>query len=500
MTTPKRAVIYARTSKKRTQDPWASIPQQIEALRGLAGRWGCEVVAEFREEMTGASSERPHYQDMMRLIREGIVNTILVVRFDRLTRTERLGEFEDVKDELRALGCELITYDMGKVELGGGANAEFTTDVLAAAAKAERLKTRERTKSGREAKALSGRYYGYILPLGYKAKYDEQGAKSIVEDPDTAPLIRRIFTAYAQGDTFSNIRDRLEAEGIPTPTGNAVWHASTIRRILENTNYIGVLAFGKKVNAAPALIETPDFPALVDPATWDLVQERLRVGAVRNHRGPNKPFPLTGTLRCGGCDGKMTTSRYANGYHYYRCQSRVGRRNKPCPAPEAFSVPRAHAAVLAFLQAELPRYALGLDTPGRTVTMPLDAVAVARRRIEELERERTAIIRRTAALGDDEILAALRPIREEINAQKAQMEALAAKANAPAPDRSALAPLIAEMEHIDPSDPEALRGLFGATLLRLYLKKQGHGQHYRQIIAVDRAVLITDETLSTLRE
>lgn len=62
-------------------------------------------------------------------------------------------------------------------------------------------------------------------PYGYRSVLGCPGELEIVEDE--AEVIRRISTAYAEGDSPRDIARMLNAEGVPPPRGTR-WSASTI--------------------------------------------------------------------------------------------------------------------------------------------------------------------------------------------------------------------------------------------------------------------------------
>ena len=105
------------------------------------------------------------------------------------------------------------------------------------------------------------------IPYGYRL---DKTTDALTPDPVEAPLVRQMFTAYADARQGTRaIATGLNQRGIATRSGKP-WSGYTIGRILANRVYAGEKVFGD--------ITVPDaHPALVDP---DLFA-----------RGPTHPAP-----------------------------------------------------------------------------------------------------------------------------------------------------------------------------------------------------------------
>ena len=58
-------------------------------------------------------------------------------------------------------------------------------------------------------------------------------------------MVRRIFSDRAAGITVREICRRLNADGVPSPTGKPTWGHSTLCRLLRNQAYIGRVYFNR---------------------------------------------------------------------------------------------------------------------------------------------------------------------------------------------------------------------------------------------------------------
>ena len=81
----KRAVIYARVSTDE-QTKGYSLPTQLEACRKYAAERGYEISAEFRDDHTGASLDRPGLNQLREFVAAASIEVMVVYDVDRLAR------------------------------------------------------------------------------------------------------------------------------------------------------------------------------------------------------------------------------------------------------------------------------------------------------------------------------------------------------------------------------------------------------------------------------
>lgn len=135
----RRAAIYARVSTgEQTPEP------QLLRLRELATRAGYEVVGEYVETVSGASTARPELDRMMKDAARRRFDVLLAFDVSRLGRslTQLVGLFE----ALRALSVDLILDRQG-VDTNTPAGRALL-GMAAVFAEFERAMIVERTKAG----------------------------------------------------------------------------------------------------------------------------------------------------------------------------------------------------------------------------------------------------------------------------------------------------------------------------------------------------------------
>ena len=169
-------------------------------------------------------------------------------------------------------------------------------------------------------KALRGVVLGRI-PYGYKTGNHGQ----LEEHPEEATVVKIIFGLAAQGKGIRAIAADLNSRELRTRRGGA-WSIVTIRDMLRNRVYTGAYnRFGARVSG--------NHPALVTPALFREIQERLDERAKRAGYGAGRPYLLSGTAICGACGSNMVGvtrrqswtrndgSSGSNTYRYYQCEA-----------------------------------------------------------------------------------------------------------------------------------------------------------------------------------
>ena len=250
-----RAVILARKSNSGTKGAKdesgvdADVRGQVEEAQALIARMGWTLVADpyaFTEKRTSGHYrvERPVLDAVMRLVQRGEVDVVVAREMERLSRT-KAGRYEAI-GTARKYGAEFRFANMppnGK--LPETPEGKMYLAMLEEFGEMERDRIAERTAPGRERRLAEGipgggRFgptYGYRWP-------DKNGAKTndlFVEVPEESAILRELYTRVAAGgrDSARSLARELMARGVPTPSGEGDWSASTIIRLLRNPTYCG---------------------------------------------------------------------------------------------------------------------------------------------------------------------------------------------------------------------------------------------------------------------
>src|SRR5690242_15419057 len=149
--------------------------------------------------------ERPALQQLLADLAAGRVDTVVVYKIDRLTRS--LADFAKIVEVLDANGASFVsvtqqfntTTSMGRL----------TLNVLLSFAQFEREVIGERIRDRIAASKRKRMWMGGVPPLGYRA----QERKLVIVDSE-AEIVRFIFRRYAELDSVRLLKVELEACGI----------------------------------------------------------------------------------------------------------------------------------------------------------------------------------------------------------------------------------------------------------------------------------------------
>ena len=308
-------VIYARYSSDRQTEQ--SIEGQLKECYEYARRNGYTIVGEYIDRaISGTTDHRPEF---LRMIADGdkkLFQAVLVYQLDRFARNRY--DSATYKAKLKKNGIRVLS---ARENISDDASGVLMEAVLEGMAEYYSVELSQKIRRGMDINAEKCLSTGGNLALGFRVDSE----KHIQIDPDTAPVVQKIFEMYASGQSMADIIRYLNANQIKTSYGNE-FNKNSINRILRNKRYIGVYTYRDK--------EIPDgLPRIVDE---DLFWEAQRI-MEKNKKAPARAkakvdYLLTTKLFCGHCKAAMTgisgTSKTERKYHYYQCVT--NRRDKSC--------------------------------------------------------------------------------------------------------------------------------------------------------------------------
>ena len=174
-------------------------------------------------------------------------------------------------------------------------------------------------------KAQHGEFIGPRAPFGYQKS--KENPSQLVPDPVAAVIVRKIFEMATRGTGVTGIVRYLNERDLPTPIqyarahgldgnfddGNGSWNSRSVKYILTNRTYTGMLVQGKEKRAVEATHEP-----LVDSSTFDTIQKAFQAKAYNvAPQGQPADNILKGKVICGCCGGKMQRKRGTNHANWY---------------------------------------------------------------------------------------------------------------------------------------------------------------------------------------
>jgi DNA invertase Pin-like site-specific DNA recombinase len=327
------AAVYARKStEQKVADEAKSVTRQVELARAYAEAKGWTVEDRHvyvDDGISGAAfgeEERPAMAALLVAAERGEFGVVVAMNEDRIGRDDFVQSA--VLMSLRDADCKLWYYAEDRNPDLDTALGKFMENVRGFAAEMEREKAGARSREKAQALARAGHVAGNKL-FGYSNVRDGAFVRR-VKDPVQAPVVARIFALYASGMGDRAIRDLLNGEHVPPPRPPRPWSETTIRDLLTNETYRGVVVWNKTRAAMKKgrevmvprpesewiKVEAPDL-RIVDEETWAKAQaHRLRRRSIYR-RGPKgritgrtseedrRGLLLSGFMSCGVCGSRM---------------------------------------------------------------------------------------------------------------------------------------------------------------------------------------------------
>lgn len=307
-----------------------TLARHEQALLKLAKHQHLNVLTIYREVVSGETiAARPMMQQLLHEVEQGVWSGVLVMEVERLARGDTIDQgivaqafkFSDTK-----IITPMKTYDP---------NNEFDEEYFEFGlfmSRREYKTINRRLQRGRTASINEGKYVGNIPPYGYqRIKLENDKGFTLQPDPQEAEVVKMIFQWYSgnSGEQLgpSLIAQRLDQLGIK-PRKNDTWSEATIRGILINPVYIGMVKWQtraqvkKSINGTvkktrprnhhPLLIKGLH-PAIIDEQLYDQVSNRLACYAPAPiNRSQTIQNPLASIIVCAKCGHKMIRRPYVN--------------------------------------------------------------------------------------------------------------------------------------------------------------------------------------------
>jgi site-specific DNA recombinase len=145
----------------------------------------------------------------------------------------------------------------------------------------------------------------FLAPLGYLNAPRASG-KILMPDPERAPIVRRVFEAYATGRfTKQQVLEQARAWGL-TNRRNRPLTSQAIGMLLRNRLYAGIV----DVPEYAVRSKRGDFEPLISEDVFYRVQAVLsgRVPSTTPQQRAHPDFPLRAFVRCHSCGRGLTGS------------------------------------------------------------------------------------------------------------------------------------------------------------------------------------------------
>lgn len=365
-----KAAIYCRLSKEDVDklnkgDDSESIQNQKLLLIDYATEHEMQIYKVYSDDdYSGTDKDRPEWNKMLKAAESGEFNIIICKTQSRFTR-----EMEMVEKFIHGYFLEWGIRFIGVVDnvdtnvkgnkkarqINGLINEWYLEDLS------------ENIKSVFRKKMEDGQFLGAFAPYGYKK--DPSDRHKMVVDEETAKVVKQIFDLYLEGYSIKRVAYILTESQISTPTVYkkslgynyknpkadsassklGVWGTTTVRNILTNNTYVGILTQGKEKKLSyksKKVIKTPEsewvikennHEAIIDINTFYQAQKMLkskRTVSGDDGKGniKHKAHCLAGKVNCPDCGSSLVKTGGSSNQasRYLRCQLASKTRNKLC--------------------------------------------------------------------------------------------------------------------------------------------------------------------------
>ncbi len=352
--------IYARQSVENKDS--ISIETQIETCAKKVNREVAECKVYKDEGYSGSNTNRPEFEAMMRDIKSGLIDVVVVYKLDRISRS--LLDFMQIQEELDKYKVEFIScseqFDtstaMGRAML----------NIMMVFAQLERETIQKRITDNYYDRGKKGFYLGGRPPFGFKkVKTEHQGKKTCKYAPveEQIEVVKMMFDEYANNESsFGQLVKTLNSEGgIKTINGNC-WSSVQVGRIIKNPAFVkanadvylyyknrgatmnndvtdyngekGLYLYAKRkdetktkfTDVSKSFITLGLHEGIIDADTFLRCQYKSDKNQILKNSGKGKHSWLSGILKCGYC-GYAITVVNGNKNWYINCG---GRRRYEC--------------------------------------------------------------------------------------------------------------------------------------------------------------------------
>lgn len=299
---------------------------------------------------TGTNFNRPAFKRMLKDIKAGKVNCVIVKDLSRFGR-DYIDTGRYLERDFPEMGVRFISvtdsidsmkqaYDM-LLPIKNIFNEQYARDI------SKKVQTAVKTKQ------KAGEFIGAFTSYGYKKSPVDKN--KLVIDEYSADVVRRIFSLYIQGYGKQKIAKLLNEEGILCPSeykramglnyhnpnrleSTTYWSYSTINSLLHREMYVGNMVQGtkhqrmrskqKKMAKEDWIIVEDTHEPIIDKETWEKAQSLLHKRTRELDLETNKNI-FAGFVKCGDCGRAMAKNmwRRADGSKTYSLYCGTYKRN-----------------------------------------------------------------------------------------------------------------------------------------------------------------------------
>lgn len=438
-----RAALYIRVSLQEQARYGFSVEGQLVELKQYCKANKLDIHDVYIDGgASGSKIEgRPELSRLLADADKGEFSLLLIWRISRLSRSlkDLLGIVERLNRN------KVMLYSLNEHFDTATPLGQFVLQMFGAVAELDRSNIGDNVRAAMNQRNKSGIWNAGNSVLGYMWTRDPEtnlGQVEVVHEE--AELVNRIFELYTSGLGFKAISNRLNLAGHRTKLGNP-FSVQLIRNILNNRNYIGLVRFNKTEHirtrgAVPVGWAEGGHVAIVNLELWNHVQNLLAERFTSPVKKVDRPFPLTGLLKCPLC-GKSMVPRHSDRKrndgtrktnHYYLCGTYRSQGPAACRA-NAIRADKAEQWFFEQLQKllyspeTLEKIVAATNAKQQSDTLPsLEEVQQVEKLLKELARQKEDLFRsfESGRMSRDEFASTIGEVKLQIKKAQVSKERL----------------------------------------------------------------------------
>ena len=285
-----KCAIYTRKSTEHgLEQEFNSLQNQEESCKAYIASQafnGWQYYKTYSDAaISGGTMERPALKQMLDDMAHGLVNTVVVYKVDRLSRS--ILDFHNMMKYFEKYSANFVSITQSfdtSTSMG-----KLTLNMLLSFAQFEREVSSERVRDKIRASKAKGIWMGGVPRLGYDVIN-----KKLIVNPAEAEQVRQLFEKYSELQSVNDLTQWAESNGIRAKAwttakgvlrgGNPIT-PNSMHKILRDKIYIGMIENKVSNNVARG-----EHQAIVSPDIFQRVQDALRANSnntSHRRRSPN---------------------------------------------------------------------------------------------------------------------------------------------------------------------------------------------------------------------
>lgn len=279
----------------------------------------------YREVVSGgeAIEDRPEFIKVLERMEIGNIKGVFVFDPHRLSRSGLYGA-GDVLEAFEVTHT-LICTPMKFYDLDNKMDKKYLEMIMIQAAEYLGY-VKDVMGAGRMTSFAEGKAIMSIPPYGYgKEKLKDEKGYKLIPNPNEAPHVKTMFDLCCEGMGSTAIANYLNERNIK-PRIKAYFEPSTVRDILHNETYYGLLTWGKNpikkilekgktkkkrfYNQKEFKVARGMYEPLISKEQFDQAQEMMKQRRSRTYHNNTIKNPIAGLVFCGFCGNAMIRRPY----------------------------------------------------------------------------------------------------------------------------------------------------------------------------------------------